>query len=286
MISIVVCSTKPDLFIAFEKNVAQTIGCLHEIIGIDNRANKHSIFEAYNIGLDKAKYPIVCFIHEDVYFQTQGWGRIIESLFAKDEKLGLVGIAGAAYKTKAPSNWWANASENFNYQYIAHLNGANEVERNIWGWDKIADHITEKPVAVIDGVFMALRKKTNVRFREELGGFHNYDISLSADIFAHHYKTIVTRQIDLIHFSAGTLNDSWLDSTYEFYKLFQSKLPIKIAEIPENNALERNNYIQFINRAFLAKKRKIAFFFWKEMFKSFPLTKNHLLALKYCIKCL
>lgn len=284
MLSIVVCSTKPQLLRAFEKNVAATIGVPYELIAVDNSANKYSIFQAYNIGLDKAQYPLVAFIHEDVAFLKNDWGKYVVQLFSKNEKLGLLGICGAGYKTKAPSNWWANPSEDFNYQYIFHQKEGKYIA-NIWGWGNEPPAITEKKVVAIDGVLMVLRKAVNVRFNEQLQGFHNYDISLSVDVVKAGYEVWATRQIELVHFSEGKLNDDWLRQTALFYKIYKDKLPVRLDEIPANAFLEKNNYIQFINRAFLSGNKAIGIYFWKEMFKYYPFTKNHLLAFKYYFKC-
>ncbi|MGB3132870.1 MAG: glycosyltransferase, partial [Saprospiraceae bacterium] len=74
MISIITCSRAKDISTELRKNIVQTIGIEHEIIVFDNSANKHSIFQAYNIGASRAKYEILCFVHDDLFYMTQDWG--------------------------------------------------------------------------------------------------------------------------------------------------------------------------------------------------------------------
>jgi len=80
MISIIVCSKDKTLLEGLNGNVEKTIGCEFEILGIDNKIG-NSICYVYNEGVKKAKYPYLCFVHEDVRFLTENWGRkVVEKL--------------------------------------------------------------------------------------------------------------------------------------------------------------------------------------------------------------
>ena len=74
MISLVICSSTPKLSKELIQNIESTIGFEHEYVVIDNSNNQHSIFSAYNEGVHQAKGDILCFMHQDIDFQSLNWG--------------------------------------------------------------------------------------------------------------------------------------------------------------------------------------------------------------------
>ena len=60
MISIIICSRTPDISRELKQNIATKIGCDYELVVIDNSSNGHSIFSAYNEGVEKAKGELLC----------------------------------------------------------------------------------------------------------------------------------------------------------------------------------------------------------------------------------
>lgn len=82
----------------------QTIGIENEIIVFDNSANKHSIFQAYNIGASKTKYEILCFVHDDLFLYDIRLGKKLLKHF-EDSDIGLIGVAGTRFKSKYNSGW-------------------------------------------------------------------------------------------------------------------------------------------------------------------------------------
>jgi hypothetical protein len=106
MISIIICSQNKVLNEALNQNIIDTIGdCLYEIVFIDNSNNKYSIFEAYNLGVEKAIYPYLCFIHEDIIFRTKKWGlALCRVLDNKD--VGIVGVIGCKFLMDLSYGWW------------------------------------------------------------------------------------------------------------------------------------------------------------------------------------
>jgi hypothetical protein len=106
MISIIICSVHPSLFILIEENISKTIGTPpFEIIKIDNTNNQYGICTAYNTGAAAAKFPYLCFVHEDVIFRSMNWGEELISFFEKNQETGLIGIAGSKYKSLSPGSW-------------------------------------------------------------------------------------------------------------------------------------------------------------------------------------
>ena len=49
----------------------------------------------------RSRQPYLCFVHEDVRFVTQDWGRKIVA-HLQDKEVGLVGIAGGGTMPKIP----------------------------------------------------------------------------------------------------------------------------------------------------------------------------------------
>src|SRR4051812_15562048 len=111
MISVIICSIDKDFARQVQDNIARTIGVVWEHIIIDNTISTRSITQVYNIGAGRAQYDLLCFVHEDVVFDTPNWGRIIVDHFSKDHGPGLIGVAGCKYKSKTPSGWHSGFPE-------------------------------------------------------------------------------------------------------------------------------------------------------------------------------
>ena len=105
MISIIISTHNPNLLNDITENIHKTIGVEHEIISIENH-NKYSLCEAYNIGADKANFPYLCCVHEDVIFLTKDWGSYLIDLMESDKKIGLVGVVGTKFISTYPSTGW------------------------------------------------------------------------------------------------------------------------------------------------------------------------------------
>lgn len=76
------------------KKQFQTVGYTYELIVIDNSEYKYSIFEAYNLGIERSSGEYLCFIHDDILFHSQDWGKAVEGIFNDDVKIGLIGNFG------------------------------------------------------------------------------------------------------------------------------------------------------------------------------------------------
>ena len=105
MISIVICSRTPDISNDLRENIRRTIGSDFELLIIDNSSNRFSIFSAYNEGVRRAKGSIICFMHDDIMYKSSNWGKTVESFFASDDKLGLLGIQACCFLPNAPVYW-------------------------------------------------------------------------------------------------------------------------------------------------------------------------------------
>lgn len=219
MFSLIICSRDASISKRLEENLKKTIQAEYELIVIDNSLNQLSIFEAYNIGINRSTGEILVFLHDDVLFQTLGWGPIVQELFESNLNMGLLGIAGSPIKTKMPSPWWEGPNC---IRIVQHYNNNKVSEDKNYGFENKI--IVE--VAAIDGVLMIMKHDDNMKFDENLGGYHNYDMDLSIKYFKLNKKVFVTSQIVIEHFSAGTMNNDWYKSTSKFHKINSKNLPI------------------------------------------------------------
>lgn len=218
MISIIICSSKEILSQDLAQNIKDTIESLYELIVINNYESKYSIFEAYNLGIQKSKGEILCFIHDDILFHTQGWGVILESEFEKNNDFDLIGVAGTKVKTQFPTGWWDCESVYKVINIIQHEKG--KIQNQCYGF--VNNNLHE--VLVIDGVFMALKQKSNFLFDANLTGYHNYDLNLSCKIKANGGRIGVTNKILIEHLSIGKLNKDWFFSIMLFHKKYSKNL--------------------------------------------------------------
>ena len=101
MISLIICSRSSDIDVALKENIKNTIGTDYELVIIDNSNNDYSIFSAYNEGVRRAKGDILCFMHEDILYRTEDWGKKIIAHF-EDKSIGLIGFAGTHFLPSTP----------------------------------------------------------------------------------------------------------------------------------------------------------------------------------------
>jgi hypothetical protein len=232
MISIVICSRKKELCDQLVSNVKETIGCHYDLqIMLDTT----SITQAYEEGLSKCKSSICLFLHEDLLFHTINWGSILVRCFVENKQIGLLGIAGAKSKTYIPSAWWDCPEEDKVLRLIQHKPDGSKEDQGL-GSEKLVE------VAVIDGVFMALRKESGAHFDQTLPGFHGYDLDLSLAVQEKGYKVAVIQDILLEHFSLGNLHQGWLSSVLHVHRKYKHVLPIRLGSAGIGQEL--NNLIQ------------------------------------------
>ena len=229
MISVLICSNNANLLKQVTHNITETIGSEFEILHFDNRNERKGLCEVYNKLANQAAYPNLCFIHEDILFNTLNWGRKIEQIFKDDDQIGLIGIAGCKYKSKFYSGWFSGVEEldcaHYTHQY---KDGVEKVNLSPNG-NKLEE------VVCIDGVFMCCTKEAWLRnnFDENLlKGFHFYDIDFSLRI-AKNYKVVVTYEVELTHItSGGDYGNAWVEEAIKYYKKTAASLPF--SKIPVN----------------------------------------------------
>ena len=224
MISVIICSINKDFAKQVQSNIASTIGVQWEPIIIDNTINPVPITRVYNLGAARAKYDILCFVHEDVLFETENWGVKISESFLKDTALGLIGVGGSNYKSKTPSGWFCGVKE-LDCCNITHLNKSGDKEILYMNPDKDA---TSQQVVTVDGVFMCCPRSVwdEIKFDEILlTDFHLYDLDFSIRV-TEKFKAVITFEIGILHIVKGNhYGNKWLESTLVWHKHFRKRLP-------------------------------------------------------------
>ena len=254
MLSIVVCSKNKTLSKDLVDNIINTVGVEYEIITIDNSENKYSIFSAYNLGFTKSKYKYICFVHEDVFFQSQNWGKkVIAHL--QDPVTGIIGLAGGDLVSRVPAAWSGFLSQSKNIiqsdctgkkpTKIIHL-PENFIQ-------------SQRPVILLDGVFMCMRRELMeiIRFDEKINGFHGYDFDISIQSTVKGFVNYVIYDIELEHFSRGKTDAVYYRNLISVYKKWERFLPLFLKDITQKqlteiSKIEENNLFRLLKK--LARK--------------------------------
>jgi GT2 family glycosyltransferase len=276
VISIIVCSINNSFFIQLEENIASTIGCNeYELIKIDNNIENLSIARAYNKGIKQAQFNLLCFVHEDIFFLTENWGNKLIEIFNENLNIGILGVAGSKAHFNAPSSWF-NTPLKFHVKHIYQQNN-NVTEKESIGFSN--GSFLEKVVSV-DGVFLAMESKINKFFDETNEGFHGYDLELSLDLFLEGKSNYVTKDIELNHFSNGSINYSWLNTMYNIYTRKKEFLPVSIEPIKNPELIEKVIWISFIHKCFDNNQKRLSFFSMIFYFIRYPFSNCNFIFLK------
>ena len=247
MISVIVCSIQPKWLADLKENIESNIGVEYQLIAVDNRLEKKGICQVYNEAANKAKYNILCFIHEDVLIHSSNWGQKLLNLLS-DETIGLVGVSGTIYKSAFPATWPACDPSLYRINTIQHFKNQPDPVKSVIN----PSNRNYEEVVILDGVFLATKKSifNTCSFDEKLfKGFHCYDLDYSLNV-GRDYKIIVTYDILLEHFSEGSLNKNWLEDSIRLHKKWKEILPKQIGQI-SSELKEKSDFIAC--RSFLSQ---------------------------------
>lgn len=246
MISIIVSTYKPENWSAFVKNVEETIGVEYEIVKIDNPGIM-SLCEVYNRGIKLAKYPYLCFSHDDIVFSLQNWGANVIDFFQKQPEYGLIGIAGVAYKTWTPTGWYFPDDRHFckmdMYQATHNFNDREHLLRNKPSDRNFDDVIT------LDGCWFCTTSKVVSEFKFDENTFtsyHCYDIDFALQV-GQKYKVGVVYDLDITHVSHGQYNKVWVKETFKLFEKWKKQMPRSILKVSgEEQSYNEFNAFLFI----------------------------------------
>ncbi|MBP1663595.1 MAG: hypothetical protein H6Q19_735 [Bacteroidetes bacterium] len=268
MISVIICSKHGKLSESLARNIDDTIGVPYEIVCINNSRNEYSIFSAYNKGIAQSKYPFLCFVHEDVNFQTKNWGNIIKS-HLNNSTTGLIGVAGSNTVLSVPSSWSSSQEK-----YI-----------NIIQSGKHSEHIRlpiehnddKQEVILLDGVFLGANRDifSKIAFDEKLKGFHGYDLDICLQSAFAGFQNYVVFDVLIEHYSKGFRNKRYFENLIQVFGKWDKYLPIYdknkyTAEEILKSEEKMINYlfIKMIKRGFSAKEIKSTITFYIDKIKS------------------
>jgi len=240
MLSIIICSRNKNISVELKDNIKFTIGIEYELVFIDNSHNEYSIFQAYNEGVSRAKYPYLCFMHEDILFQTKEWGAKVLSHFENDN-VGLIGVIGTHLISKYPCGWTDTGLTS------GHNVSVNEYHCDLSRFGKK----TYVEAVATDGLWQCMPRSLfdKVRFDDiTFDGFHCYDIDICLQVRSINKQVIIISDILINHNSKGNWDTSWIESTYKLYKKWENELP-QIAGI-DLSSEEINLRTELANNAF------------------------------------
>lgn len=229
MISLVICSINPLLLENIKKNISRTIGIEHEFIVHDNRGTNFGICKVYNQCALKAKYPYLCFVHEDVKFDTDNWGKTIINFIKRNENCGVIGIAGGKY---VPRNFisWGDNPDYDRWNFWSYSKHKNEYIHEYYN----PENEEFSRVVTLDGVFLVTKKDVwdRTKFDEKIfSGFHLYDADFTVHT-AQHYFNYVCHSIKLMHKSSGDgRSKDYYDNLRIFHRKWKRSLPLFTSDI-------------------------------------------------------
>lgn len=178
----------------------------------------------YNRFLERARYDIICLVHDDLHFQRQArWGRQVIQAFRSYPQYALLGAAGSV-QLKEHGIFWLPPE--------TLLGRVRHPLQGRWHTSAYSEIFAEPLEAlVLDGLFLAVhRQRLQTRFDERLKGFHFYDIalSLSQSLAAERQQggaCGVLTQLKIGHRSPGTPDPVFEAARERFARLYQAALP-------------------------------------------------------------
>ena len=227
-VSIIVCSRTASLNDSLKQNIHKTIGVPYELIVIDNSRNEHTMFTAYNQGIQQAHGELLCFMHEDVWFHSQDWGKCCANHFNNDPQLGIIGLAGGMVMEKG-MDWRAIPINSDNY--IQRFKTLERQSRSC------TLHVNRnrppkgllQEVVCVDGMWMVIRAKLfpPLSFDEEtFKGFHLYDTDICLQAISQGYRVCVCHDILMEHFSCGSFSQEYYEELARALKKWDTLLPL------------------------------------------------------------
>jgi len=230
-ISIIVCSMKPELCKQMLESVKNTIGTNYETIIFDNRQNNFDICKVYNDCANKAKFPYLCFIHEDVIISTPNWGLSLILFAEKTQDCGVIGLAGGTTAKRNFKVWETGTSGRYRH-YTANIENNTLKILNSQFYYNNPKNEEYSRVVTLDGFFLFVKREIweYYPFDEEVfRGFHLYDADFSLGI-AQKYQNYVCLTVDIIHFSVGNYNKTFYENARIFQKKWKQVLPCNIGK--------------------------------------------------------
>jgi hypothetical protein len=241
-ITIITCSINPESCNKMLESIKRTIGVDYELIVFDNREKKLGICQVYNHCAQKAKFPYLCFIHEDVTMPTPNWGKTMITFAEATPDCGIIGFAGGAIANKNFISWWCGSKGRYRYYDHDHTGKAKRLSDLSYKYNNPENKDFDK-VVTLDGVFLLVSKEVwqaNPFDEKNYKGFHFYDADFSFCI-GQTRQNYVCLVADIYHFSAANINKMYYENARIFQKKWRKALPKTIGSKKINMLEEINN---------------------------------------------
>lgn len=224
MISCIVCSRYSALSERLVQNIQHTIGESFELVVLDNSKNKYSMFSAYNEGVRRAKGEFLCFMHEDILFHSDNWGKEIVNIFA-DSSVGLIGVLGTQFLPSTPSAWWWSGCT------VGHVLQSKNNKLGCGNWSVNGNPIVKDTDAVaVDGLWFCVKRELFDRISYDeasFNSFHCYDLDICMQVLSLGKRIIVAHGIIIEHASEGDVGKVFLNQLDRFYEKWEGKFPVQ-----------------------------------------------------------
>jgi GT2 family glycosyltransferase len=231
MITVIISARNPVPGSTLERNIRKTAGAPVELFMINNADGANSLAAVYNFGASRSHGDILVFMHDDVFFMTENWAAVLESLFAQDPKLGIVGVAGTQYLFNDHCSWTA-AGRPFIKGRIVHDLQNGDFFATLFSPDRETCE-----VVACNGLFFAVRRTLLTQFgfdEHAFNSFYFHDIDFCMQARRNNWKIIVTADILIKHRSMGTYDKVWHKYGNIFLNKWATELPASCAStIPD-----------------------------------------------------
>jgi len=190
-----------------------------------------SLSQVYNEIIDESSNDILVLCHDDIYFDTNRWGKKLLKSFDNHADYGILGVAGSTYMPKS-GQWWEDRSKMFGV-----VNHEHEGKKWQSKYSQNEEHEVKQTV-IVDGLFISLDKnKIKKRFDETVEGFHFYDVEFTFQNHLEDVKVGVMFNVRITHKSIGMTNEKWENNKQIFAKKYKGILPLKV-KISETDKLK------------------------------------------------
>ncbi len=227
MLSIVICHRNKDLLNTIQQNIAETVGVPYQLVVIDNTSNQYNIFSAYSEGVKRSEFDVICFVHEDIFCYTQGWGKKAVAHF-DDSETGMIGIMGGFAQSVIPSGWWFNNHLGMSAGNLLMKDWKSKNDTLIHHYSNPLNDAVKTEVAIVDGLWFCVRKSlfAKISFDEKTySGFHLYDADISMQVMQH-AKNFIVYDVLFEHRWHGGINQEYYKGLELFRNKWIDKLPV------------------------------------------------------------
>jgi hypothetical protein len=190
-----------------------------------------SIFASYNALLDhfssRSDLEALVLVHQDAEIVDADFCSIVRRVI-QDPDVGVVGCVGAV-GVRSIAWWEASVTcASFINRYDEH--GGGDLPSFSWAWSDAPAYARMGEVETIDGFVMVHSPWVvrNIRFDEELGSFHGYDLDLCLQVRAAGRK-VMTADFRAIHHRQLEMvpdPEDWIDAHFRLAEKWDGRMGI------------------------------------------------------------